>query len=196
MARYRVGMETRGRILEATREVLADVGLGDATLKAITDRAGVGAGSFYNLFASKEEAVLEVVRDAISAVDPDPSGLGRERLEDLVEAFVSFFVDPRTSVAARIYLQLALAGALTDEDMARRVRRHHAARVERFAAAMLREHPELGPDGARGRAERLLGALMGAAMVWLLDPEQQLREHARELLASVRPVRPESDRYG
>jgi len=187
VARYRVGMETRGRILEATREVLADVGLGDATLKAITDRAGVGAGSFYNLFASKEEAVLEVVRDAISAVDPDPSGLGREQLEDLVEAFVRFFVDPRTEVAARIYLQLALAGALTDEDMARRVRRHHAARVERFAAAMLREHPGLGPDGARERAERLLGALMGAAMVWLLDPDQRLRAHAQELLASVRP---------
>ncbi|NIR41814.1 MAG: hypothetical protein GWN07_38860, partial [Actinobacteria bacterium] len=63
------------------------------------------------------------------AVDPDPAGLGAETVEDLVDALVAFFVDPRTSVAARIYLQLAFAGALQDDAMAARVRRHHGARV-------------------------------------------------------------------
>jgi AcrR family transcriptional regulator len=187
MARYRVGIETRARILDATRELLAEQAATDVTLKAITERAGVGAGSFYNLFASKDAAVLEVVRAAIEAVDPDPAGLGRERVDELVDALVSFFVHPRTAVAARIYLQLAVAGALQDESMAHRVRRHHQARVRRFAAAFEREHPELDADEARLRAERLLASVMGACMVWLLDPSVDLPAQARLLMAAVRP---------
>lgn len=187
MARYRVGLETRQRILDATREVLAEDGLNELTLKGITERAGVGAGSFYNLFDSKEAAILEVVREAIEAVDPDPAGLGKERVQDLTDAFVSFFVDDRTALAARIYLQLALAGALTDQAVFRRVTRHHRARVERFAAAMLREHPGLGEREATLRAERLLAALMGACLTWLVDPRTDLRSHADALLGALTP---------
>lgn len=187
MARYRVGLETRRRILDATREVLAEDGLNDLTLKAITDRAGVGAGSFYNLFDTKEEAILEVVREAIEAVDPDPAGLGKERLEDLTHAFVSFFVDPRTALAARIYLQLALAGALTDDAVASRVARHHQARIERFAAAFSREHTGLSEAEATTLAERLLAALMGMCLTWLVDPAVELQDHSTALLAAIRP---------
>lgn len=182
-----MGLETRRRILDATREALAEDGLNDLTLKAITDRAGVGAGSFYNLFDTKEAAILEVVREAIEGVDPDPSGLGKESVDDLVEAFVNFFTDPRTALAARIYLQLALAGALTDETVFARVARHHRARVERFAAAYAREHPDLsGPESER-HAERLLAALMGTCLTWLVNPDLPLREHAAALVASLRP---------
>lgn len=190
MARYRVGLETRRRILDATREALAEDGLNDLTLKAITERADVGAGSFYNLFESKEAAILEVVREAIEGVDPDPAGLGKERVEDLTEAFVSFFVDPRTALAARIYLQLALAGALTDATVAARVERHHQARVDRFAAAFAREHEDLDAAGARRLAERLLAALMGACLTWVVDQGFPLRDHAMQLLEAIRPGGP------
>ena len=186
MARYRVGLETRGRILEATRELLAEQGVAELTLKAITDRAGVGAGSFYNLFDSKEEAVLEVVREAVEAVDPDPSGVGDESVDDLVDALVTFFVDPRTSVAARIYLQLAFAGGLQDEAMATRVRRHHAARVRRVAAALRREQHELGHDDATVLAQQLVAAVMGACLVWVLDPTMDLRVQAHHVTAAIR----------
>lgn len=185
MARYRVGLETRGRIVEATRELLAEQGPAELTLKAICARAEVGAGSFYNLFESKEEVVLDVVRDAVEAVDPDPAGLGRERVEDLVDALVNFFVDPRSAVAARIYLQLAFAGPLQDEAMTARVRRHHEARVQRVAAALRRERPGLSPDGAQRLAEQLLAAVLGACLVWLLDPAGDLRARAHELRRAV-----------
>ena len=188
MARYRVGLETRGRILEATRALLAEQGPAELTLKAITDRAGVGAGSFYNLFESKEQAVLEVVKDAIEAVDPDPAGLGAETIDDLVDALVSFFVDPRTAVEARIYLQLAFAGALQDETMAVRVRRHHAARLARVAAALRRERPDLADRDADLLAERLIAAVMGACLVWVLDPSVDLRAQAHRLVDDLRRV--------
>jgi len=71
VARYQVGLQTEARIIDATRSLLAEGGLDAATLKSICDRAEVRSGSFYNLFDSKEEAIIRVVRESIRAVDPD-----------------------------------------------------------------------------------------------------------------------------
>ena len=70
--RYKAGIETRGRILEATRHLISEEGLDGTTIKAICDTSGVLPGSFYNLFDSKEQAIMAVVREAIDAIDPDP----------------------------------------------------------------------------------------------------------------------------
>jgi AcrR family transcriptional regulator len=185
MARYRVGLETRERILAATRRLLAEVGIEGVTLKAITAQASVGAGSFYNLFGSKDDAVFEVVREAIEAVDPDPAGAGTDSLEDLVDAFVAFMTG--SSPIARIYLQLAGRG-LTDPQVAARVLRSHRRRVERFADAWQRHDPTLGAAEAEARAETLLAALTGLGMTSLLDPSFDMGAHARALLPAVDQV--------
>lgn len=183
MARYRVGLETRERILRATRELLAEVGVEGVTLKAITDRAGVGAGSFYNLFDSKESVVLEVVREAIAAVDPDPEREGRDTLADLIGAYVKFMTtEPGI---ARIYLQMATA-SLTDERMGRRVLRSHRRRVERFRDAIARAHDVPAPEAER-EAEHVLAALTGFALTWFLDPTFDFHGHAAAL-AEPRPA--------
>lgn len=179
MVRYRVGLETRARILQATRELLGEVGLENVTLKEITERAGVGAGSFYNLFDAKEDAVLEVLREAIVAVDPDPSGEGQESVDDLIDAFVRFMTGPSRSLA-RIHLQLA-GTALTDDRVAPFLARSHQRRVERFAAAVGRSDPALAGDEARAHAEILLGALIGLAMRWMLDDDFDFAGHVARL---------------
>ena len=184
MGRYRVGIETRERILAATRRLCSEVGIDDVTLKAITDEAGVGAGSFYNLFDSKESAVFEVVREAIEAVDPDPSGVREETLEALVDAFVSFVTDQ--SPIARIYLQLAVGRGLTDPAIGARVLRSHHQRLERFTEAWLREAPGLDREEAEERAVLTLSSLTGLAIAALLDPSFELRAHARHLIPSRR----------
>jgi AcrR family transcriptional regulator len=180
VARYRVGLETRERILAATRRVVNEVGIEGVTLKAITDQASVGVGSFYNLFPSKEHAVLEVVRQAIEAVDPDPEGEGTDTLEDLVDAFVTFFTDSRP--IARIYLQLALGRGLTDRRIADGVNRSHRRRVEQFADAWLRHDPGIDAVEAEVRAELLVGGLMGLGLNALVDPRFDMRAHALRLL--------------
>jgi len=190
MARYRVGLETRARILKATRDVLGEAGLENVTLKAITDRAGIGAGSFYNLFDSKEEAVLEVLRDAIVAIDPDPAGLGRESLDDLIDAFVGFFTHPDTTALARIHLQLGSA-SLSDPVVVDRLVRSHRRRVERFGAAIQREHPNVEEAAAQRHAEILLAALTGLALQWVWDGSFDLRAHAACL--PRRPLAPVGD---
>lgn len=174
MARYQAGIRTETRILEATRELLAEGGLDAATLKAICDRAGVQAGSFYNLFPSKEQAIMQVAREAIQAVDPDPQGSGSDTLDDLVEAYIRFVTDD--SDLARIYIQIA-ATRTNDASVTRRFLRHHVRRVERFADAMVRSGLATKKE-APVKAEVMLGALDGLAFRWLLDASFDFAKYA------------------
>ncbi len=177
--RYRSGLETRHKILDATRQLLAEVGLDGTTIKAICDRAGVRAGSFYNLFDSKEEAILTAVREAITAVDPDPAGLGQETIGDLIEAYVRFVT--REPVLARVYLRIAVGGGMSDSAIAERVLRHHQARVERFRDALLREDEGLTKEAAELAAEATLASLNGYAIHSILDPSFDFARHAERL---------------
>jgi AcrR family transcriptional regulator len=184
VARYRVGLETRERILGATRELLAEGGVDAVTLKAIAARAEVGAGSFYNLFDSKEAVVFEVIRSALDAVDPHPAGAGADSLTELVDAFVAFSTGD--TQIARIYLQLAGLG-LTDPELANRVLRSHRRRVARFAAAWQREDPTLTEEEAAERAQTTLAALTGFALTSFLDAGFDMRQHAAALVPVRQP---------
>lgn len=176
MARYKVGLATRERIVAATLEVVAEQGLVNTTLKAITDRAGVGAGSFYNLFGSKEEAVWEVLSDAINAVDPDPEGYGTETAQDLVDAFTRFVTGDGARLS-NIYLQLA-ATALTDPVVAQRVQRAQTQRVERFRAALARQFPDVAPAVVATHAELLVAQLTGMTVRQGYDADFDFAGHA------------------
>ena len=182
VVRYQAGLRTEARIIEAAGELLGEVGLEATTLKAICDRAGVKAGSFYNLFRSKDEVVLRVLRQAITAVDPDPEG-ETDTLEQLVDAYVGFFTEQ--SALAQIYLQIAVKGAVTNHGIALRVLRGHEARVDRFRVAMMRERSSLETTGATILAELLVATLNGLAFRWSLDRSFSLRDHARTALANV-----------
>lgn len=178
--RNRAGLQTRERILDATRGLLSERGLEGATVKAICETAGVRAGSFYNLFESKEKAVLAVMRQAIRAVDPDPEGTGSERTRDLLEAYIQFVqVDP---TMARVYLLVALNGGLTDPEIAKRIARHQEDRLARFSHALRNDRPDLAETEVTARIEALLAALIGYTMQALLDPAFDFAGHARRLL--------------
>ncbi|WP_245885759.1 TetR/AcrR family transcriptional regulator [Xylanimonas oleitrophica] len=49
---------TRERLLDAAEQVFSEVGLGAASVEAITEAAGFTRGAFYSNFASKEELFL------------------------------------------------------------------------------------------------------------------------------------------
>ncbi|UJW35751.1 TetR/AcrR family transcriptional regulator [Saccharothrix sp. AJ9571] len=50
--------ETRRRLIEAAYEVFSELGIRDAPVELICDRAGFSRGAFYSNFASKEELFL------------------------------------------------------------------------------------------------------------------------------------------
>jgi AcrR family transcriptional regulator len=175
--RNRAGLETRQRILEATRSLLSEKGLDGTTVKAVCDAAGIRAGSFYNLFDSKEEAVMAVIREAITAVDPDPHRTGTDHVRDLVEAYVRFVQDEPTMV--RIYLGVSLNGGLTDPAIASRIARHHSDRMSRFEDALQNDRPDLATDEIQARVEAMLAALTGYTLQAALDPTFDFAAHAR-----------------
>ncbi|HSJ27027.1 MAG TPA: helix-turn-helix domain-containing protein [Acidimicrobiia bacterium] len=178
--RNRAGEETAVRIADAARQILAESGLEAATVKAICDRARVRPGSFYNLFDSKETVILEVIRQAIVAVDPDPQRTGSDHVTDLVEAFVRFVEDQPE--LARVYVTVGVSGGITDPGIRARMLRHHSERVERFTSALLRDRPEMATHEARRTIEALLAALNGYTLQRMLDPEFDFAGHARALM--------------
>ncbi len=178
--RYKAGLETRDRILEAARSLIAERGLEGTTIKAICEEAGVLPGSFYNLFASKEQAILTVVREAIDAVDPDPEHQGTDTLDELVTAYVRFVEDQPD--LSRVYIRIGVSGAGSSPELTGRMIRHHQERVERFAAAMKRQSPEIPPALARRRGETLVLALNGIALHRVIDPDFDVSAHAHALL--------------
>lgn len=177
VGRYQAGIQTEARIIDATRSLLADGGLEAATLKAICDRAEVRAGSFYNLFGSKEQAILQVVREAIDAVDPDPQLIGTDTVDDLVNAYIRFF-DEQPELA-RVYVLTSLTSDSSGDGARKQFLRHHTRRVERFADAMVRNQSELTQPEAEIQAELLLGALDGLAVRWTLDTSFDFADYAR-----------------
>ena len=177
MARYQAGLRTERRIVDATRELLSEIGLDGTTLKVICDRAGIRAGSFYNLFESKEEVVLRVVGEAIAAVDPDPEHRQTDTVGELVEAYIAFIAGSPN--LAKIYLKIAVSGALADGALHKRVVGHHERRVERFAGALRRGGSD--PAARQAEAEILVATLNGLAFRWVLDPVFDFPGHARRV---------------
>ena len=181
MARYLPGLQTRDRILESTRWLLARVGLDGTTLAAILDRAQVRSGSFYNLFDSKDEVILTVIREAINAVDPHPDGEGKDTVAELVDAYIEFITTQPT--LAKIYLQTAVGRAMNDDGLAHRVLSHHETRVTRLADAISRESA-VTVGQSRVEAELLLAGLNGLAFHWLLDSDFDVAGRANDLVKS------------
>lgn len=57
------GTKTRANLLEAAERVFESVGYHEASIVKITDRAGIGLGTFYLYFDGKKEIFDEVVED-------------------------------------------------------------------------------------------------------------------------------------
>ncbi|WP_412076100.1 TetR/AcrR family transcriptional regulator [Streptomyces xanthophaeus] len=57
--------ETRGALVRAARQILAENGDTGASIQVIAERADVGFGSFYNHFDSKTELFEAAVQDAL-----------------------------------------------------------------------------------------------------------------------------------
>jgi AcrR family transcriptional regulator len=84
------------RILDAAREVLGESGA-DASMEEIAARAGVGVGTVYRRFASKDALIGELLRLALeelmAAVDRALARTDGHGLEELLRVFGQSFAD-------------------------------------------------------------------------------------------------------
>jgi AcrR family transcriptional regulator len=88
------GEKTRRKLLEAAEHVFAEHGYTEASVSRITDRAGVGQGTFYLYFDSKLELFEELVEDlnhrVRQAMSAGAAG-ATTRLEAERAGFAAFF---------------------------------------------------------------------------------------------------------
>ena len=90
---------TRDRILSAAGEVFAEQGFEGATIRAITERAGVNVAAVNYHFRDKAELYTRVVVDACSARAAfreamAEAGSPEERLRSLIYRFLEYLLDP------------------------------------------------------------------------------------------------------
>ncbi len=80
--------ETRAKLLDGARRVMAEKGVEATTIRDITDAADVAAGNFYNYFDSKEELVTVAVDEIVNKM-ADMIDMMNETIDDPVETLAS-----------------------------------------------------------------------------------------------------------
>ncbi len=157
------GEATRRRLLEAAEVVFAEQGYHEASIVKITERAGIGLGTFYLYFDSKqsifEALVIDLNRRVRHSMSEAMAGAS-SRLEAERAGFTGFFrftAEHPGAVPGRARGRVRLAGdAPTALHAHRRGLRGRAAR----RTGRRRRRPRSGPRGHRvgahghGRADR------------------------------------------
>jgi len=91
---------TRAKILSAAGEVFAEQGFEGATVRAITERAGVNVAAINYHFRDKAELYARVVVDACSVraayreAIAEGADSAEERLRSLIHHFLEYLLDP------------------------------------------------------------------------------------------------------
>lgn len=174
-------------ILDATLQVLLNVGKGRLTTTRVAMRAGVSVGTLYQYFPNKSSLLaaalrrhLEATRDAMRAVIPGLEGMPvDEMMSALAMAFLAAKMrEPKTGVA--------LYSVSADVD-GFKVAREIGDELQMLVIALLKT--------ARERVEEpecvaavLLGAISGVSrrLIESKDPERSYAGFKRELDAMVR----------
>ena len=150
------GTRTRQRLLEAAEAVFAEHGYHDASIVKITETAGVGQGTFYLYFSSKQEVFDELVRDLnrrVRRTMSEAAEKGATRSEAEVLGFHAFFLFTAEHPALyRIIRQAEFASPET-------LQFHYDKLVEGYVVAL--ERAMDAGEIARRDPEVLAWALMG-----------------------------------
>lgn len=173
--------ETRGRLLEATIDLLIERGYARLTTADIARRAGVSNGARVHHFRTKEDLVVAANRQAYDeaiALGTERAKTSRNPVRDLIADLFSlyfgrFFLGSLDSVIA----------ARTDRRLARHIHpvvaHYHAAMRAAWTKALC------GAGYGRTRAEEIydiiLGQVRGMALTsaWRPDPRKNARLIAR-----------------
>jgi AcrR family transcriptional regulator len=179
------GTRTRQRLLEAAEAVFGDVGYHDASVVKITEAAGVGQGTFYLYFATKQEIFDELVRDLnrrVRRAMKEASSQGKTRLEAELLGFRAYF---RFTADHPALYRIIRQAEFVSPDMLR----YHYDRLSAGYVEALRAAVDRGEIAADLDPEVAAWALMGmgelTGMRWILweegpeMPERVLAEITR-----------------
>lgn len=149
--RSRKGVRTRGRLLDAAKQIFEESGFLDARISDIAERAGLSHGSFYHYFESKEEIfreIAETVDERLSAplsaviLDRSSHATPRDRIyEGMRRYFESYREEARImGVIEQVSRYDEQVGAL------RRARHHHYTKQMTQSIRQLQRHGLADPS--------------------------------------------------
>ncbi len=158
------GRRTRGALLDATAELVAERGFHAVGIADIGAAAGVSGSAIYRHFRTKDDllvAVFERVVDGLLigarthvAGDAEPWAV----LDVLVRAHVAFALEHSTVI--KVYDQEAHN---LPADQRRRVRRQQRAYAELWTTAIGAARPDLSPAAAAAAAHAAFGLINSVA---------------------------------
>jgi AcrR family transcriptional regulator len=122
----------RARLVEAARAVFGERGLA-AEMKEIAERAGVGVGTIYRNFPSKEDLILAIVRDALATAIAEARVA--EAMADPIKGLRALLVSALGMVGRNGWLVEAMLGGqfLPNPQMRAELERHkYLSRFERL----------------------------------------------------------------
>lgn len=179
------GAETKRRILAAAEAIFSEQGYPQASVSRITERAGVGQGTFYLYFSSKLDLFEQLVDDLNQRVRQamtEGAARGSTRAEAEAEGFRAFFAF--TAEHPALYRVVREAEQVAPGAM----RRHYERIVEGYVEGLARARAagEVGDLDPEVAAWALMGIGELVGMRWVLWPHQdgdavpQVPEHVFE----------------
>src|SRR6185437_8279984 len=155
------------KLLESAEQVFGEVGYVDASIVKITEAAGVGQGTFYLYFASKQEIFDELIRDLNRRVRhamKDASSRGETRLEAELLGFGAYF--RFTADHPALYRIIRQAEFVSPEMLQYHYERLSSGYVEALKAAV--DSGEIQPLEPEVTAWALMGLGELIGMRWIL----------------------------
>jgi len=137
-SRDRGGAETRQRMIEGAKRLIAERGYKDTTMKAIAESAGVTEPAVYRHFESKAQLMVTVFSEVASALPLFKVDSEKDNVADIIAESAGKVTDPNVAIFRRLTVEMYAAAAL-DKDV--------NALVEGFTemgAARLRAQIEAG----------------------------------------------------
>ena len=136
---------TEDAILEATRELLIEVGVRGLTIEGVAARAGVAKTTVYRRWKSKEELALAVLLEMVKIVAVPDLG----NIRDELIAFVNFAVQILGKTLMGRVMQGLVSDFASNEDLGKAFREQvisqRLAEVQRLVERAI-ERGELRPD--------------------------------------------------
>lgn len=165
-------------VLQATRDLLVEVGYVGTTIDGIAKRAGVGRPTIYRRWPSKAHLVHEAVFPPVAPPPPGDGPLNQE-IAALVQGAISVFSAPATRNAVPGLMMEMRADPTLQEILGERLER--AAR-EQFRDQTLRRAVERGEARPHVDPDVFYDALAGTIVFALcIRDEHDLDEFAKSL---------------
>jgi AcrR family transcriptional regulator len=175
--------ETRGRLLDATLECLADLGYGATTTTEVVRRAGLSRGAQVHHFPTKAELVVAAVEHLFRRRHEEFRAAFAER-ERTLDAALDLLWEMFQGPTFDAWLELVVAGR-TDPELRAEVDRVTAAFDEETAEIFAELFPEAVPDELKPLALGFAMHVLNGAAVSRMSGPHSTADASIEILKSL-----------